>query len=142
MRTPNLEMEKRVKLAREMADIENLAKLVKDLESGKEKQGTRALHMRDGRDEGENFYCCLGRGCVVAGIEPRDVGVRVIVYEGETGIFPTSAAQFYGMPFPDIPLLDPETGEFAWASAMNDRGCSFEEIARAIRHTYLDNAVQ
>lgn len=104
----------------------------KALRSGIFPQGQRALQRNDGT------YCCLGVLCVVAGLE-RIRRYDRVAFDGETTLAPPAAKDFVGLTsgvgaYSEIEVETPGTPGRHQTSlmALNDNGCSFEEIADVI----------
>lgn len=110
---------------------------IKDLRTTKEKQGKSKLHSNYG-------FCCLGRLCVVAGLEgKRHDGYMewFVEYEGAKLYLPGRLADFLGMSdhgHYDTPFAgesekeDDGRARTLSLANMNDRGETFARIAKAI----------
>ena len=125
----------------------NMEKWVKALESGRYKQGNGSL-LRDGQ------FCCLGVACDLFGVVwVQQMDLHTFVYEDHMGNKPFG--EDYAMGLPPVGLLKRFLGEgaltpagddvkvsndFAWksASAANDGGETFVQIAARLRALYLD----
>jgi hypothetical protein len=142
-----------------MANQENIRKWVEALRSGEYEQGTGRLKTRDGS------YCCLGVACDISGLVTESSRVPYLIHEdrrpfptfeftdasGDTqreeyGL-PVVVAEWLGLEDSDVPLAereaewdgDDDTTIYA-ASANDDLGWSFEQIADAIEERYLTAA--
>lgn len=79
----------------------NRAKLTAGLRSGDYKQGRGKLAHR--LLNGTWVYCCLGVGCVIAGVkgEPRSGGESVLLFHGSSTHMPREVMDFYGFQWQD-----------------------------------------
>lgn len=118
-----------------MPNKENLRLWVEDLESGQHEQAE--LFMAKIQDE-KTSYCCLGRLCEVAianGV-PLERTIRYFhlgynhdmhYYDGHGGsIVPRRVGDWTG--------ISPD--KLAHYATLNDKGCTFSEIAQQIRTDY------
>lgn len=134
----------------------NIRRWVDALRSGEFRQGTGALHTREGD---KDLYCCLGVACDLARadgalVDPkwRYRAIDKMAYYGETGeghLLPAEAAVWLGFDpdLDDVALRyeehgpdDPTEGSSHEASAaeLNDNGWDFGDIAQAIEDYYLE----
>lgn len=83
-------------------------------------------------------HCCLGRLCVVLGIEPEKIDDHW-EYEGRGGVLPESALAVSGIRTPTADG-DLHVGgrRYAALTLANDAGRSFSEIADAIERHWPD----
>lgn len=115
---------------------ENQEKWVQALESGQYKQGV--FQLRTGHS-----FCCLGVACDISGVSKW---YKEYCYDGYDKVLPESVRDWLGLLSidPKITLNEDEGLEFRPSdkceptkfmtlSALNDRGVSFERIAKLIR---------
>lgn len=127
---------------------QNIARWIRALESGDYEQGVGHLHWRQPiegyEDEHEDMFCCLGVGCVVAGIESRQTGDHAVAYgqEEQVGLAPREFMEWIGLPNRyesgvggDILVAD-SYGEPRPLSALNDSGATFATIAALLRSEF------
>lgn len=127
-----------------MSSKEVMRKWVEALESGDYQQGTGQLEIIT---HGSHRYCCLGVLCHLAVqegvIQPEQVVEEdgVVVYpdepysNGET--LPSEVMKWAGLDERNPTLYPVDSGYGYMASELNDSlGCTFGEIAQAIRDTW------
>jgi hypothetical protein len=118
---------------------ERIEQLCVALESGKYPQAQSALRKLTG-------YCCLGVACDVSGLSRWSTVTRTgdcFSYGplDEVGYLPSIVADWYGWVSKN-PMLKTPSGEYRSMSAMNDDYCyTFDQIAAALRRTFLIDAV-
>ena len=111
-------------------------KWAKALESGRYKQGKRALRTRT--DNGKLSYCCLGVLCNITKTtkwKHNNDSPHGSLY-GEAGILPTEIAKKVGMNTAS-PVLMSETGVVSTLVTLNDKmGYTFKQIAKLVREQW------
>jgi hypothetical protein len=77
-------------------------------------------------------YCCLGRLCLLAGVQPekRYGSLREFTFEGERTVLPTSVMEWAELASQNGEYFD---GITKYLSSDNDDGKTFPEIAQIIR---------
>lgn len=88
----------------------------------------------------ENGFCCLGRLCMVLGLEPSDVGDGIYAFDDETDMLPSIATSLAGLATDDA-SFDVHEGPFADFGSLaeaNDGGKSFAEIADFIEQYWAE----
>lgn len=117
-------------------------KLTEALTSGEYTQAQRSLRT-------ENGFCCLGVLCDLYRKETGDQkewsvdidvnGVVTHSFLGETGVLPYEVRNWAGMKSDNGGFdMDHEGYRTLCLSGMNDGGCTFEEIAEAIKENYTE----
>ena len=139
------------------ANLDRIRLWVEALESGEFQQGRHVL--TEVLDDGSQRHCCLGVACIVAmrnGVQVKaeesearivdeDLGedverdVSVIRYDGQSDLPPQKVMGWFGLT--ENPRLRTEGQHLTRsASDLNDtERYTFEQIAQAIRLTYLED---
>lgn len=111
------------------------------LESDRYEQGQEKLVQFHPEDKERGFYCCLGVGCEIAGLNPdtwEDEHLAPLALVDWLGVrhvrdYPDEEGWDLYIDFPED--LQPADGSREiTAASLNDSGCTFKQIAQTIRY--------